>query len=44
VVRPRTGGDSPELGCGGELRGLRWDFYRREREGWWPGHELLGKV
>jgi hypothetical protein len=30
-------------GWGGELRGLGWDFYRREREGWRLGHELLGE-
>jgi hypothetical protein len=29
-VRPRTGGDSPELEFGGDnLRGLWWGFYRR---------------
>jgi hypothetical protein len=32
VVRPCAGGDLPELGWGGKLRGLEWGFYRRERE------------
>jgi hypothetical protein len=31
-------------GWGGELRSLGWGFYRREREGWRHGHELLGEV
>jgi hypothetical protein len=43
-VRPRSDGDSPELGWGGELRGPRVGFYRREREdsclgmSYWGGH------